>query len=92
MINEALYSSASVEWETPQEVFDALNSEFHFTLDAAATKENAKCERYFTKTENGLKQSWGGAFGAILHTGGKSDCGLRKPTKAHMNNRPLLLC
>lgn len=60
MINEALYSSASVEWSTPQEVFDKLNSEFHFTLDVAATPENAKCERYYTKAEDGLKMPWGG--------------------------------
>lgn len=85
MINEALYSSASVEWSTPQEVFDKLNSEFHFTLDVAATPENAKCERYYTKAEDGLKMPWGGGlFGATLHTDGKSACGSRKPTRAHM--------
>lgn len=61
MINEALYSSASVEWSTPQDVFDKLNSEFHFTLDVAATPENAKCERYYTKAEDGLKMPWGGS-------------------------------
>lgn len=60
MINEALYSSASVEWSTPQAIFDKLNDEFHFTLDAAATPENAKCERYYTKAEDGLKMPWGG--------------------------------
>lgn len=62
MINEALYSSASVEWSTPQAIFDKLNDEFHFTLDAAATPENAKCERYYTKAEDGLKMPWGGSL------------------------------
>lgn len=60
MINKALFSSESVEWSTPQDVFDKLNEEFHFTLDAAATPENAKCERYYTKAEDGLKMPWGG--------------------------------
>ena len=60
MINKALFSSNSEEWSTPQELFDELNKEFHFTLDAAANKENAKCKRYFDKEKNGLAQSWGG--------------------------------
>ena len=60
MINNALFSSASVEWSTPQDVFDKLNEEFHFTLDAAATPENAKCDRYYTKADDGLKMPWGG--------------------------------
>lgn len=59
-MNDILFSSASVEWETPQDVFDELNAEFHFSLDAAATEENAKCERYYTKAEDGLKMPWGG--------------------------------
>lgn len=31
-----------------------------FTLDAAATAENALCERYFTVEDDGLVQSWAG--------------------------------
>lgn len=57
-MNEVHYSSKTVEWETPQYLFDELNSEFGFTLDVAATPENAKCERYFTLTDNGLAQDW----------------------------------
>ena len=82
MINKALFSSESVEWSTPQDVFDKLNEEFHFTLDAAATPENAKCERYYTKAEDGLKMPWGGAYGAILLTGEPSVCGSKKRMKA----------
>lgn len=52
------YSSKTVEWSTPQPLFDRLNAEFAFTLDAAATKENAKCARFYTKAENGLFQPW----------------------------------
>jgi hypothetical protein len=53
-MNQGMYSSASDEWETPQEFFDALDEIFHFTLDVCATPENAKCPRYFTKAEDGL--------------------------------------
>ena len=52
------YSSASVEWATPQWLFDLLDDEFKFTLDPCATKANAKCKKYFTREQDGLKQSW----------------------------------
>ena len=47
-------------WETPQLLFDSLNQEFNFNLDVCATKENAKCEFFFTKEDNALIQSWNG--------------------------------
>lgn len=59
-MHECLLSSNSMEWATPQYVFDALNNEFGFTLDPCATIENAKCSKFFTKQENGLLQSWKG--------------------------------
>lgn len=48
------------EWSTPQEFFDKLDAQFHFTLDVCAVPENAKCERYFTPEINGLSQKWTG--------------------------------
>ena len=54
------FSSASEEWETPQHVFDHLNETFQFTLDPCATPENAKCEKYYTKEDDGLNKSWAG--------------------------------
>jgi phage N-6-adenine-methyltransferase len=58
-IHESLYSSRSEEWPTPSSFFDKLDQEFHFTLDPCATIRNAKCARYFTRREDGLKQPWG---------------------------------
>ena len=52
------FTSHTNEWHTPQDFFDRLDEEFHFTLDAAATPENAKCDRYFTQSDDGLAQSW----------------------------------
>ncbi len=48
----------SVEWETPQDLFDELNAEFDFTLDPCASHSNAKCEKYYTIEDDGLSQSW----------------------------------
>lgn len=55
-----MFSSDKDYWETPQSLFDELNAEFNFTLDAAASDANHKCERYFTKKDNGLLQDWQG--------------------------------
>lgn len=60
MINKSLFSSKTNEWATPQAFFDELDKEFHFTLDPCATKENAKCPKFFTQEDDGLKQDWGG--------------------------------
>lgn len=60
MINDAMFSSNTNEWATPQAFFDELNKEFDFTLDPCATPQNAKCARYFTKEIDGLAQSWRG--------------------------------
>jgi phage N-6-adenine-methyltransferase len=46
------------EWTTPQDLYDELDAEFGFTVDVAATAENAKCARYYDKKSNGLAQSW----------------------------------
>ncbi len=58
MVNKSLFSSESIEWATPQRLFDALNSEFAFTLDPCCTVLSAKCEHFFTKVEDGLSQDW----------------------------------
>lgn len=55
-----MFSSATDLWATPQGFFEELDREFHFTLDACALPENAKCEKYYTPEQNGLAQPWGG--------------------------------
>ena len=61
MITKGMMSSLTPEWSTPQDFFDSLDAEFHFTLDVCATDNNHKCPRYFTKQQDGLKQDWAGA-------------------------------
>lgn len=50
-INKALMTSNSMEWETPQKLFDALNNEFHFDTDICANIINAKCRNYINKID-----------------------------------------
>lgn len=59
-MNDVLFSSKRHDWETPQQFFDKLDREFHFTLDPCATPKTAKCEKFFTSKENGLLQDWSG--------------------------------
>ena len=59
-MNQALLSSKKMDWCTPQDFFRTLNSEFQFTLDAAATDVSAKCGKYFTPSDDALTQNWGG--------------------------------
>lgn len=60
MLNKAMMTSNTDEWETPIDFYNQLNDEFHFTLDPCATHENHKCDKYYTKEENGLSKSWSG--------------------------------
>ena len=60
MNTELFFSSKTDQWETPQEFFNQLDREFHFTLDPCADETNHKCERYFTKEHDGLQQDWSG--------------------------------
>ena len=59
-MNTVHYSSTTEEWSTPQDLFDRLDSEFHFTLDPCSTDENAKCQKHYTKADDGLSKDWTG--------------------------------
>lgn len=61
MTNTAVHFSSQADLHaTPQAFFDDLDREFGFELDVCALPENAKCQRFFTPTENGLNQEWDG--------------------------------
>lgn len=55
-----MFSSKTDQWATPQEFYDQLNDEFHFTLDPCADESNHKCDKYYTKEQDGLSQDWSG--------------------------------
>ena len=55
------HSRLSDEWATPPDYFEEWDREFGpFTLDAAATAENAVCEQFYTIEDDGLSQPWRG--------------------------------
>lgn len=59
-INEGMFTSERSDWATPQGFFDLVDSEFGFELDAAASECNAKTDRYYTVSDDGLKKPWPG--------------------------------
>lgn len=54
------FSSATDQWATPQDTFDKLNKIFNFETDVCADQHNAKCENFYTESDNGLLQEWRG--------------------------------
>lgn len=89
---KTLFSQASDEWSTPQDVYDKLDAEFHFTLDPCSTDENHKCALYFTQSENGLLQNWGGKESSAIRHILTSLHGLRRHTVRPCMITPLWFC
>lgn len=48
------------KWSTPDHIFKPLDQVLHFDLDVAASPDNAKCPRYFTKRTSALERAWDG--------------------------------
>lgn len=55
------FSSKTVDWETPEHIFEALDSLYGpLILDVCATHENTKCAFFYSKKKDGLTQKWEG--------------------------------
>ena len=59
------YNEAVDDRATTWEDFNPLHERFRFTVDAAASAHNTKLPRYWTRTDDGLAQSWGGGAGVV---------------------------
>ncbi|GKX58366.1 phage N-6-adenine-methyltransferase [Leminorella grimontii] len=46
-------------WQTPPEIYAALDAEFHFVADVAASVKNHLHPRYLTKQDDALVRGWG---------------------------------
>lgn len=52
-----MFSKASDEWSTPQDFYDGLHAEFGFQVDAAATRQNTKCQIYYGLDWDGISRT-----------------------------------
>jgi len=57
-LQKAMVSSKSNEWDTPMSFFKLLDDEFIFTLDPCCREDTAKCKKFYTIIDDGLKQDW----------------------------------
>ena len=89
-ISQALYSSKTDLWETPQYLFDTLNNEFHFDIDVCATPDNAKCVKYFTPQIDGLSQEWRGTCWCNPPYGRRIGAWVQKAAESNANTVMLL--
>ena len=58
LISSDLSDDMKNSWGTDPRVFDAINKEFFFHLDAAASKSNAKYDLYLTQEDDALSVDW----------------------------------
>ena len=54
------FASNNQEYATPWDLFNKLDEEFRFTLDACADSVNHKCDNYYTKEQDSLSKEWNG--------------------------------
>ena len=90
-MNPSLLSSKKMDYCTPQDFFNKLDQEFHFTLDAAATPKSAKCRRYYTPADNGLEMPWscgGGRDSGNPQMGGRPESGSAKRGRRRKKEQP----
>jgi site-specific DNA-methyltransferase (adenine-specific) len=55
-MNKVGFSSEKMNWRTPPSVFNWFDKTLRFTLDAAASPDNALCVDYLTQA---FEQDWG---------------------------------
>ena len=90
--NDGRWHSRGSDWSTPQDLFDELDKEFHFTLDPCASDWNAKCKKYFTKKDDGLKKNWTGTvfmnppYGKVLNDW------MKKAYESARNGKATVVC
>jgi len=57
-LSPALFSSEKMDYRTPQWLYDELDQDFHFNLDAAASDKNALALAYYTREHDALVRDW----------------------------------
>ena len=58
LISSDLSNDEKNSWGTDPDIFNAMDREFNFVLDAAADNKNHKCDIYMTKENDSLTIPW----------------------------------
>ena len=81
-MHEALFSSATDEWSTPNAFFQALNAEFRFELDVCATAKTRSVRSITRGSRTVLRKNGRVCAGAIPRMAERSESGYKRPPKA----------
>lgn len=91
-MTSVMYSSSTDEWATPLRLFSKLDDEFHFSVDVCADETNKKCDRYYSKEENGLKQQWNGVCWMNPPYGRSIGQWMEKAVKSMLEGGAVVVC
>lgn len=58
MVSKVVHSSKKHDYGTPWDIFNELNHQYHFTVDACASKDNRKVKKFWDEKKNGLSKCW----------------------------------
>lgn len=58
LMNSGMSSSLRLDWATPRQLFEMLDREFLFALDACADSTNHKCANYIDEQMDAFRQNW----------------------------------
>lgn len=89
--NGGIADDATDDRRTPPELFQPFDAQYRFTLDAAASEDNAKCAQFYTLARSGLTHSWAGErvwcnppFSDLASWVAKADAEMRDPHGAEL--------
>ena len=54
-------------WQTPSNIFDALNNEFDFNIDICASEENRLCNHSFNEEYSALEHEWNDPYNGMAN-------------------------
>lgn len=80
------------EYSTPPGLFNWLNNVFGFEMDVCALPENAKCLKFFTPDDDGLRQEWKGRFWMNPPFGREIGLWVKKAYESAKSGKALVVC
>ena len=92
VLREAMFSSATDDWSTPNDFFEALDREFRFETDVCASAQNAKCRNFFDRETDGLSQTWRGTCWMNPPYGREIGAWMRKAYESSRSNGATVVC
>lgn len=86
------FSSETDQWATPMDLFNNLNAIFGFETDVCAGSDNAKCDNFYTKEMDGLKQDWKGVCWMNPPYGRQIGAWVEKAYQSSLINKATVVC